>query len=344
MPDSSTILTSDIFIDPQSRTRRTRMKESIRRIVRETHLDPANFILPLFVVEGARTFEKEISSMPGVYQQGLEAILRMCDRAMQAKLGGVILFGLPAEKDDHALQAYDENGIVQQAIREIKAQFPELLVVTDVCLCEYTSHGHCGIVEQNVLGEHEIVNDASVELLVRSALSHAEAGADLIAPSDMMDGRIGAIRDGLDADGFESLPIMAYSAKYASAFYGPFREAADSTPHFGDRKSHQMDPANSDEAMRVVERDIREGADIVMVKPAMPSLDIIRRVKDTFTMPTAAYQVSGEYSMIKAAAKNGWIDEDRAVLETLTTIKRAGASIILTYYALHAAELLKQQR
>jgi len=320
------------------------MKESIRRIVRETHLDPANFILPLFVVEGARTFEKEISSMPGVYQQGLEAILRMCDRAMQAKLGGVILFGLPAEKDDHALQAYDENGIVQQAIREIKAQFPELLVVTDVCLCEYTSHGHCGIVEQNVLGEHEIVNDASVELLVRSALSHAEAGADLIAPSDMMDGRIGAIRDGLDADGFESLPIMAYSAKYASAFYGPFREAADSTPHFGDRKSHQMDPANSDEAMRVVERDIREGADIVMVKPAMPSLDIIRRVKDTFTMPTAAYQVSGEYSMIKAAAKNGWIDEDRAVLETLTTIKRAGASIILTYYALHAAELLKQQR
>jgi porphobilinogen synthase len=336
-------LSSEVFIDPSSRTRRTRMTERSRRLVRETVLDPSNFILPLFIAEGARNFEKEIGSMPGVYQQGMDALLKTCEQALSAKLGGIILFGLPHNKDEVATEAYAEHGVVQNAIREIKSRFPELLVATDVCLCEYTSHGHCGIVTENLRGEHEIENDESVALIARSALSHAEAGADMVAPSDMMDGRVGAIRDALDEAGYETLPIMAYSAKYASAFYGPFREAADSTPQFGDRRSHQMDVANSDEAMRVVERDIREGADIVMVKPAMPSLDIIRRVKDKFQMPTAAYQVSGEYSMIKAAAKNGWIDEDRAVLETLTAIKRAGASIILTYYALHAANLLARK-
>jgi porphobilinogen synthase len=333
--------TSEFTIQADSRTRRTRMTEKTRRLVRETHLDPANFILPLFVAEGSRSFEKEIESMPGVFQQGLDPLLRSCESALAAKLGGIILFGLPNEKDETGSEAYNEGGVVQSAIREIKSRFPELLIATDVCLCEYTSHGHCGIVHENSFGTHEIVNDESVSLLVRSALSHAEAGADLIAPSDMMDGRVGAIRSTLDSGGFETLPIMSYSAKYASAFYGPFREAAGSSPQFGDRRSHQMDVANSDEAMRVVERDIREGADIIMVKPAMPSLDIIRRVKDKFQMPTAAYQVSGEYSMIKAAAKNGWIDEDRAVLETLTAIKRAGATIILTYFALRAAELLK---
>lgn len=333
----------ELIIEASSRTRRTRMTEKTRRLVRETHLDPSNFILPLFVAEGSRTFEKEISSMPGVFQQGIDALLKICDQALKAKLGGVILFGLPKEKDEVGTEAYAEQGIVQNAIREIKSRFPDLLIATDVCLCEYTSHGHCGVVHQTAQGEHEIVNDESVALLVRSALSHAEAGADLIAPSDMMDGRIGAIRDGLDADGFENLPIMSYSAKYASAFYGPFREAADSSPQFGDRRSHQMDVANSDEAMRVVERDIYEGADIIMVKPAMPSLDIIRRVHDEYNIPTAAYQVSGEYSMIKAAAKNGWLDEDRAILESLTVIKRAGATIILTYFALKAAELLMRR-
>ncbi len=319
------------------------MHENIRRLIRETRLDPANFILPLFIVEGARTIDRPIPSMPGVLQQGMDSLLRTCERALEAKLGGIILFGIPEEKDEHAHEAYSEHGVIQNAIREIKARMPELLVVTDVCLCEYTSHGHCGIVSEDERGEHEILNDVSVELLTRCAVSHAEAGADLIAPSDMMDGRVGAIREALDAGGFSSLPIMSYSAKYASAFYGPFRDAAGSAPQFGDRRSHQMDVANSDEAIRVVARDIDEGADIVMVKPAMPSLDIIRRVKETFNIPTAAYQVSGEYSMIKAAGMNGWIDEKRVMMESLTTIKRAGASIILTYFALAAAEALKSE-
>jgi porphobilinogen synthase len=334
---------SDSIVTASSRTRRTRMRENIRSLVRETRLHPSDLILPLFAVEGSRSFTRQIESMPGVYQQGMDALLKTCEQALEAKLGGVILFGIPVEKDDRAEQAYNDQGVIQQAIREIKSRMPELLVVSDVCLCEYTSQGHCGVVSENARGEHEIINEESVELITRSALSHAEAGADLIAPSDMMDGRVGAIRDTLDMNGFTSLPIMAYSAKYASAFYGPFRDAAGSATQFGDRRSHQMDVANGDEAMRVIARDINEGADIIMIKPAMPSLDIIRRTKETFNIPTAAYQVSGEYSMIKAAAQNGWLDGPRAMMESLTTIKRAGASIILTYFALAAAQAIKSE-
>jgi len=332
---------SEINIPSDSRTRRTRMKESIRRLVRENDLRPSNFILPLFASDRSANFRNEISSMPGVYQLGLDNILRESEKALEAKLGGIILFGVTDDKDDSGTSAHNEFGIIQQSIREIKKRFPELLVATDVCLCEYTSHGHCGIINETPTGEYEIVNDETVEQLVLEALSHAEAGSDLISPSDMMDGRVGAIRDALDENGFENLPIMSYSAKYASGFYGPFREAAGSTPSFGDRRSHQMDPANSDEAMRVIERDIREGADIIMVKPAMSYLDIIRRAKEEFTLPIAAYQVSGEYSMIKAASANGWLDEERVMMESLLSIKRAGASIILTYFALDAAKRLK---
>jgi porphobilinogen synthase len=329
----------ELVIPAQSRTRRTRMTAPLRRLVRETQLHASDFILPLFVVEGKSNFRKEISSMPGVFQLGMDEILRECEAAAKADLGGVILFGIPEHKDAHGHEAYNDEGIVQQAVSDIKSRFSDLLVITDVCLCEYTEHGHCGIVEERS-GDFEIVNDSTVEHLVQMALSHAEAGADLIAPSDMMDGRIGAIREALDMRGYHNLPIMSYSAKYASGFYGPFREAANSAPTFGDRRSHQMDPANTDEAMRVVQRDIDEGADIVMVKPALPALDIIRRVKEKFEMPTAAYQVSGEYAMIKAAAQNSWIDEERVMMESLTAIKRAGASIILTYYALEAAKKL----
>ncbi|HZK75757.1 MAG TPA: porphobilinogen synthase, partial [Candidatus Kapabacteria bacterium] len=253
----------------------------------------------------------------------------------------VILFGIPEEKDELGSEAYNDRGVIQKALREIKQRFPELLVATDVCLCEYTEHGHCGVIERNRYGEIEIVNDKTVELLVREAVSHAEAGSDLVCPSDMMDGRVGAIRDVLDVSGFASLPIMSYSAKYASGLYGPFRDAAGSTPGFGDRRSHQMDVANSDEAMRVVQRDIEEGADIVMIKPAISSLDIIRRIREQFLVPVAAYQVSGEYAMIKAAAANDWIDEERVMMESLLSIRRAGASIILTYFALEAAQKLK---
>jgi porphobilinogen synthase len=270
----------------------------------------------------------------------LNGILKQCEAALEAKLGGVILFGIPEEKDSLGSQAYNDEGIIQTSVREIKKRFPELLVATDVCLCEYTEHGHCGVVEHTRDGRIEIVNDKTVELLVREAVSHAEAGSDLICPSDMMDGRIGAIREALDFSGFTSLPIMSYSAKYASGLYGPFRDAAGSTPAFGDRRSHQMDVANSDEALRLAQRDIEEGADIIMVKPAISSLDIIHRIREQFGMPTAAYQVSGEYSMIRAAAANDWIDEDRVMMESLVSIKRAGASIILTYFALRAAELL----
>jgi porphobilinogen synthase len=331
---------TDITIDPVSRTRRTRMTERVRRLVRETTLHPSNFILPLFVSDKAANEKHPISSMPGVYQLGIDNILRESEKALEAKLGGIILFGITHNKDERGSQAYNENGIVQESVREIKKRFPELLVATDVCLCEYTSHGHCGIVHEHD-GEYEIANDETVELLVREALTHAEAGSDLISPSDMMDGRIGAIRDALDENGFANLPIMSYAAKYASGFYGPFREAAESTPAFGDRRSHQMDPANSDEAMRVIARDVDEGADIIMVKPAMSYLDIIRRAKDEFDLPVAAYQVSGEYSMIKAASANGWFDEERVMMESLTSIKRAGASIILTYFALEAARKLQ---
>ena len=273
--------------------------------------------------------------MPGVHQMSVDQIVRECVDVKILGIPAVILFGIPEHKDEVGSGAYDENGIVQRAIRAIKKEVPELVVITDVCLCEYTSHGHCGIVRGN-----EILNDESVELLVRESLTHVQAGADMVAPSDMFDGRVRAIRAGLDQSGFTGIPIMSYAAKYASGFYGPFREAAESTPQFGDRRSHQMDPANSDEAMREVELDIHEGADIVMVKPALPYLDIVRRVKDKFGVPTAAYNVSGEYSMIKAAGRLGWIDEQRVMLEVLTGIKRAGADLILTYFAKDAAKAL----
>ncbi len=324
-----------------SRTRRTRMTPSMRSLVQETTLEPGNFILPLFITDESETAKNPIASMPGVFQLGISEALKICEQASALKLGGVILFGVTSEKDDRGTSGYSETGIVPTAIRRIKSHFPDLLVSADVCLCEYTSHGHCGIIKEGHHHEVVIDNDETVELLSREALVYADAGADLIAPSDMMDGRVGAIREILDTNGFEQLPIMSYSAKYASGFYGPFRDAAGSTPAFGDRRSHQMDPANSQEAMRVIQRDIDEGADIIMVKPAMSYLDIISLAKDRFEVPVAAYQVSGEYSMIKAAAANGWLDEERMMMETLVSIKRAGASIILTYFALQAAQLLR---
>jgi porphobilinogen synthase len=316
------------------RPRRLRRTEPIRRLVRETRLSPDDFIYPLFVCEGEGV-RREIPSMPGVFQFSVDEVVGEAAAARADGVPGVILFGIPAAKDPQGSAAEDPNAPVQRAVRAIKAEAPDVVVMTDVCLCEYTSHGHCGIVD----GE-EIVNDVTVEHLVRAAVSHAEAGADFVAPSDMMDGRVGAIRDALDARDLDRVGIVSYAAKYCSAFYGPFRDAADSTPQFGDRRSHQMDPANVDEALREVELDIEEGADIVKVKPAMPYLDVIARVKEAFGQPTAAYQVSGEYAMLKAAAGRGWIDEDRAVLEALTAIRRAGADIILTYYARHAARLL----
>jgi porphobilinogen synthase len=323
------------IIEPFKRLRRLRMTDAFRSMVRETELSVKDFIYPLFVVPGTNV-KHEIGSMPGVYHFSIDQLVRECADVYALGIPAVILFGIPEHKDEVGSEAYAPDGIVQRAVRAIKKEVPKLIVVTDVCLCEYTSHGHCGIVR----GE-EIVNDESIALLAKEALSHAEAGADLIAPSDMFDGRIGAIRSILDANSFQNVPIMSYAAKYASGFYGPFREAADSTPAFGDRRSHQMDPANSDEALREVEQDILEGADIVMVKPALSYLDIIRRVKDRFAMPTAAYNVSGEYSMIKAAGRNGWIDEPRVMMEVLVSMKRAGADIILTYFAKDAAKLLK---
>lgn len=320
--------------EPFQRLRRTRMTSTLRSMVRETELSKHDFIYPLFVVPGTKV-KKEVSSMPGVFQMSVDEIVRECATVASLGIPAVILFGIPEHKDDVGSEAYDELGIVQRAIRAIKKEVPDLFVITDVCLCEYTSHGHCGIVRGN-----EIVNDESIALLAKEALTHAQAGADMVAPSDMFDGRVRAIRAILDEHNFPTLPIMSYAAKYASGFYGPFREAAESTPKFGDRRSHQMDPANSDEALREVQADINEGADIVMVKPAMPYLDIIRRVKDTFRMPTAAYNVSGEYSMVKAAGKMGWIDEQRVMMEMLTGIKRAGADLILTYFAKDAAKLL----
>jgi porphobilinogen synthase len=316
------------------RFRRLRMTETLRSMVRETELSKKDFIYPLFVVPGNKV-KKEVRSMPGVFQLSIDEVVKECRDVQSLSIPAVILFGIPQQKDEMGSGAYDEEGIVQMAVRAIKKDVPELIVMTDVCLCEYTSTGHCGIVRNG-----EIVNDESVELLAREALTHAQAGADLVAPSDMFDGRVQAIRKILDENNFQNIPIMSYAAKYASGFYGPFRDAAESTPKFGDRRSHQMDPANSDEAIREVEQDIREGADIVMVKPALPYLDIVHRVKDTFRMPTAAYNVSGEYSMIKAAGQNGWIDEPRVMMETLTSIKRAGADLILTYFAKDAAKLL----
>ena len=323
---------------PVSRLRRLRMTETFRSMVRETRLGPDDFIFPLFVVPGTNV-KKEISSMPGVYQMSVDMIVRECAEVRSLGIPAVLLFGIPPAKDEVGSGAYDKHGVVQSALRAVKKEVPDLALVTDVCLCEYTSNGHCGIVRGN-----EIVNDESVELLVREATSHAEAGADMVAPSDMFDGRVGAIRRALDAGGFPNLPIMSYAAKYASGFYGPFREAAESTPKFGDRRSHQMDPANTDEALREVAQDIAEGADIVMVKPALPYLDVLFRVKETFGMPTAAYNVSGEYSMVKAAASMGWVDGERVMMEMLTGIKRAGADMILTYFAKDAARYLEKHR
>jgi porphobilinogen synthase len=316
------------------RLRRLRTSETLRAMVRETRLSPDMFILPLFVCEGDGV-RREVPSMPGVFNLSVDETVKETAAAQADGIKSVLLFGLPDHKDDVGSAAYDSDAPVQSAIRAIKREVPNSLVITDVCLCEYTDHGHCGIIVDD-----EITNDPSVEQLVRAAVSHATAGADIVAPSDMMDGRVGAIREALDDRGFENVAIMSYAAKYCSAFYGPFRDAAASAPKFGDRRSHQMDPGNALEALREVEQDIEEGADIVMVKPALPYLDVITRVKETFGYPTAAYQVSGEYSMIKAAARNGWIDERRAMVETLTAIKRAGADMVITYYARDIARAL----
>jgi porphobilinogen synthase len=324
-------------LDLVRRSRRLRRTGGIRRLVRETRLSADQLIYPLFVTAGSGV-RREVPSMPGVFQLSVDEAVRDVEAARADGVPGVLLFGLPSTKDDIGSAAYDPDAPVQSAIRAIKRAIPEMVVITDVCLCEYTSHGHCG-----VLDGHEVANDATVEQLVQAAVSHAVAGADIVAPSDMMDGRVGAIRKALDARNFSGVAIMSYAAKYCSAFYGPFREAADSAPQFGDRRTHQMDPANADEALREVEEDIEEGADIVMVKPAMPYLDVVRRVKDTFGYPTAAYQVSGEYSMIKAAAANGWLDERRVMMESLTSIARAGADVIITYFAREAARDLRSE-
>ena len=316
------------------RPRRLRRTEAIRSLVRETRLTPDCFIYPLFVVEGAGV-RREVPSMPGVFQLSVDQAVREAAAAKADGVNAVLLFGLPAQKDAYGTGASDPAAPVQSAVRSLKREVRDLIVITDVCLCEYTSHGHCGIVEGD-----EIVNDVTVSHLAKAALSHAVAGADVVAPSDMMDGTVAAIRQALDERGFEQTAIMAYAAKYCSGFYGPFRDAADSTPQFGDRRSHQLDPANIDEALREVEIDIAEGADIVMVKPALPYLDVLSKVKERFGQPTAAYQVSGEYSMLKAAAQNGWLDERRVMFETLTGIRRAGADMIITYYAREAARAL----
>ncbi|MDA8241478.1 MAG: porphobilinogen synthase [Nitrospiraceae bacterium] len=321
---------------PSHRPRRLRKTEIIRRMVRETSLSPDDFIYPLFVTFGKKV-RKEIKSMPGCFQESVDMIVRHAKEVYSLGIPSVLLFGIPEQKDEIGSGAYDPHGVVQKAIREIKNKLPELYVITDVCMCEYTSHGHCGIIEGG-----DVKNDATLELLAKEAVSHAKAGADMVAPSDMMDGRVGAIRTALDGEGFSETPIMSYAAKYASAFYGPFREAAESTPQFGDRRSYQMDPANRREALREVALDIDEGADIVMVKPAMTYLDVISDVRENFDLPVAAYNVSGEYSVIKAAAKLGWIDETRAMLEVLTSIKRAGADMILTYFAKEAAKALNK--
>jgi porphobilinogen synthase len=329
-----TSASASLLLDLPRRPRRLRSSAAIRGLVRETRLSPDMFLYPLFVRSGDGQ-RREIASMPGVFQLSVDEVVREASAARAEGIPGVLLFGLPDQKDPAGSLAFDPEAPVQSAVRALKREVPGLLVVTDVCLCEYTSHGHCGI-----LVEEEVANDVTVAQLVRTALSHAAAGADVVAPSDMMDGRVGAIRSALDEAGFTRTAIMSYAAKYCSAFYGPFRDAAESAPAFGDRRSHQMDPANVEEALREVELDIEEGADIVMVKPALPYLDVIARVKAEFGLATAAYHVSGEYAMLKAAAANGWIDEERAMMETLTSIRRAGADIIITYYAREAARAL----
>ena len=321
---------------PQQRLRRTRRTAGLRGLVRETWLSAQDFVYPIFVTAG-EDVRNPIAAMPGIFQLSIQHAVTEAKRAYDLGIPAVLLFGVPDQKDEAASGAYDPEGIVQLATRAIKEAAPDLLVVTDVCLCEYMSHGHCGVVAKDT---GEVLNDVSLELLARTAASQAEAGADIVAPSDMMDGRVAAIRSELDHEGFENTPIMAYAAKYASAFYGPFREAAESAPQFGDRRSYQMDPANAREALLETGLDIEEGADIVMVKPALPYLDVLRRVRETTDLPLAAYNVSGEYTMIKAATRNGWLDERRAVLEALTGIKRAGADIIITYHAPDAARWL----
>ncbi len=316
---------------PATRLRRLRRTETLRDLVRETELRPSHLVQPMFVVSGSDVREP-VEAMPGIERFSISELLAEATEIQAAGIAAVILFGIPADKDEAGTGAYDTEGIVQMAVRALKEAHPDLLVITDVCLCEYTSHGHCGFVREGVVD-----NDISVELLARTAISHAEAGADAVAPSDMMDGRVGAIRTQLDEEGHPETPIIAYSAKYSSAFYGPFREAAESTPEFGDRRGYQMDPANALEAVREAKLDLEEGADVVMVKPALPYLDVIRRVKEATGAPVAAYHVSGEYSMLKAAAERGWIDERAAVIESLTAIHRAGAEMIFTYYAKEAA-------
>ncbi len=320
---------------PNLRLRRLRRSAPLRRLVRETRLSPAQLVLPVFVRGGAERRDP-VSSMPGVAQTSVDEMLRDASMAVEAGVGGLILFGIPDEKDPTGSGAWDEHGAVQKGVRAIKREFPELVVITDVCLCEYTDHGHCG----SLRGDGSVDNDATLELLARASVSHAAAGADIVAPSDMMDGRVGAIRRALDAAGFADTAILSYAAKYASAFYGPFREAAESTPRSGDRKGYQMDPGNGDEALREVMLDVDEGADAILVKPAGPYLDIVRRVKDATGYPVAAYQVSGEFAMICAAAERGWIDRERAMMESLTGIARAGADIIITYFAVSAARAL----
>ena len=320
---------------PIDRPRRLRRTEALRGLVRETRLSAAGFIYPMFVCPGNKV-RKAIGSMPGIYQQSADQIVEECREVEALGIPGVILFGLPEKKDARGASSLAADGVVQKAIEAIRKAKLNLLVITDVCLCEYTDHGHCGVIEQD-----EILNDPTLGILAEQALSHARSGADVVAPSDMMDGRVGAIRAKLDANEFENIPIISYAAKYCSGFYGPFREAADSAPKFGDRRSYQMDPANSREAIREVELDLAEGADVIMVKPALPYLDIIRVVRDRFDVPVAAYNVSGEYSMVKAAGQNDWIEEKRVVLEILTGIQRAGAQIILTYHAKDAARWLK---
>jgi len=321
---------------PAYRPRRLRKNENLRRLIRETKLSVDDLVYPLFAVEG-KGVKKPIHSMPGNFQMSVDHLLKEVKAAKDLGIPAVLLFGIPDEKDENATGAFRKDGIIQRATKEIKDKVPDILVITDLCFCEYTSHGHCGC-----LKDGDVDNDATLEMLAETAVSQAKAGADIVAPSAMMDGQIEAIRDGLDEAGLESTPIMAYSAKYASCFYGPFREAAESAPQFGDRKGYQMDPANSDEAMREIGLDIEEGADIIMVKPALPYLDIIRRAREEFDHPIAAYNVSGEFAMIKAAAQMGWLDGERAMMESLTAIKRAGADIILTYFAPDVAKLLQK--
>ncbi len=321
---------------PEYRARRLRKNENFRRLIRETKLSVDDLVYPLFAVTG-KSVKKPIASMPGQFQLSVDYIAKEAQKARELGIPAVLLFGIPAKKDEMATGAFAKDGIVQQAVKRIKNEVPDILVITDVCLCEYTSHGHCGMLEKD-----NVQNDETLEVLAETALSHARAGADMVAPSAMMDGQVAAIREALDENAFEAVPIMAYSAKYASSFYGPFREAAESAPQVGDRKAYQMDPANADEVIREISLDVNEGADIIMVKPALAYLDIICRAKQEFDLPLAAYNVSGEYAMIKAAAQLGWLDEERAMMESLISIKRAGADIIITYFAPQVANLLNK--